>query len=140
MGAWGVGPFDNDDALQFIDVLTSTSAGIVAVALDAAASFPLEECLEATEGAMAVAAAEVVAAALDQPTPVVPAAVRAWVAGNRDRLDIDLTAPMAREAVARVEAVDSELRELWEESDQLDAWRDAMTDLRARLRAATRPG
>ena len=135
MVAWGIGPFENDDAWELLSVLVvTTGTGIVAVALDAASALPEGEQLEAPEAAMAVAAAEVVATALGRPGPGVPHEVRDWIDGNHRGLDTDLTVPMAREAIARVER-GSELRARWERDGRDDRWLAGLRDLDTRLSA-----
>jgi hypothetical protein len=137
LAVWGTGPFDNDDAWELLSVLMATTGtGIVAVALDAAASLPQDEPLPAPEAAMAVAAAEVVATALGRPGPGVPEEVRAWVLGNRHDFDTTLTRPMAREAVARVERPRSELLTRWERDGREEPWLTGLRELGTRLAAA----
>jgi hypothetical protein len=134
--AWGIGPFENDDAWELLSVLVvTTGTGIVAVALDAASALPEGEQLEAPEAAMAVAAAEVVATALGRPGPGVPGEVRDWIAGNHHGLDTALTVPMAREAIARVERPGSELRARWERDGRDSHWLAGLRDLDTRLSA-----
>jgi len=131
-----VGPFENDDALQLVSVLLETKGtGIVAVALDAASALPDGAPLDEPEGAMAIAAAEVVATALGRGAPGVPDEIRGWIAGNRRDLDTVLTAPMARKAVARVTRPGSGLRARWERDGQASQWQDTLRDLDARLAA-----
>jgi hypothetical protein len=132
--AWGVGPFENDDAWELLSVLVvTTGTGIVAVALDAVSALPDGEQLEAPDAAMAVAAAEVVATALGRPGPGVPHEVRDWIAGNHRGLDTTMTIPMAREAIARVEQPGSELRARWERDGRDGRWLAGLRDLEARL-------
>ena len=60
MGAWGAGPFENDDAMDWaIDLEESGDVGFVVEALRAAES---DGYLDAPEGSVTIAAAEVVAA------------------------------------------------------------------------------
>jgi uncharacterized protein DUF4259 len=132
MGAWGVGSFENDDALGWVDEL-----------VEAADLSPVEEAvatvdeigegyLEAPEASVAIAAAEVVAAVRGFPGPDLPDAVRAWIS-EQGPLEVSAgLADSARRAVARVRA-HSELQELWDESDDAEAWSEAVASVRARL-------
>ncbi|HEU4566145.1 MAG TPA: DUF4259 domain-containing protein, partial [Gemmatimonadaceae bacterium] len=62
-----------------------------------------------------------------------PPEVAEWVAENRDDDGArpELVA-LARRAVERI-AAESELRDLWAESDDFEAWEASVADLRARL-------
>lgn len=118
MGAWANGPFDNDDALDFIDDLAEAPGWRTVVQalhyVTKAAGY-----LEAPEGSIAVAAAAIVAAAVGDVT-ILP--------DNHRELKAALGAPpegavaLARSALARVVAPASELDELWQEGDDHDAW------------------
>src|SRR4051794_41896831 len=96
MGAWEVGPFENDTALDWAADLRSGGAEAVRVALSAAA----DGFLDAREGEEVVAAAEVVASALGEPAPNLPGDVTAWIAANGGQLSREGVA-LARGAVAR---------------------------------------
>ena len=129
MGAWGPGPFDNDDALDWIDDLVEGGAGSVYATLEVAAD---GDPPEAPEASMALAAAEVVAAANGAPVRDLPGEVLDWLAEHAGALPADLV-PLARRAVERVRR-DSELKDLWEETDPA-AWYAALDDLLRRLPA-----
>ena len=55
MGAWGYLPFENDDALDWLEELEAGGADVVRSALAKAG----DRYVEATEGGVAIAAAEV---------------------------------------------------------------------------------
>jgi hypothetical protein len=86
---------------------------------------PIEDALE-TSGAIAVAAAEIVAAVAGFPGETLPKAARSYAAGRKG------CAPelveRAHDAVERISA-DSDLRDAWEASDDGEEWEDAMNDL-----------
>jgi hypothetical protein len=87
--------------------------------------------VDAPTGSVAIAAAAVVAHLLGVPVDEPEEEVAAWVAahpGEATSADIEL----AVQAISRVEAGDSELASLWEESGP-DEWRAQMADLRTRL-------
>jgi Domain of unknown function (DUF4259) len=133
MGAWGPGPFENDDALDFlVELEAATDWSGVVDALDAVAEAGTPDYIEAPEASVAVAAAEVVAAALGSPRGDLPSEVLAWVAGP-GRHGSPPAAALAIRAVERVVAA-SELAELWaDENDH--AWQAAVADLSRRLTA-----
>ena len=130
MGAWGRGPFENDFAADWVyELEAADDFGAVRTAL----SSVLESTgyLDALYGSIALAAAEVVAAARQQPTSPLPDTVGAWVAEHGSKLsNADVTLALA--SIDRVLAEDSELRELWHESDE-HAWLTTVEDLRHRL-------
>ena len=131
MGSWGTGPFHNDDAADFAADLDDLDGPGRAAAIHDALSEAAEEnvYLDASVGAIAIAAAALVATPRPggdpvdptygpkQPVPTLP--------GNLDTLAI--------QALDRVLADGSELREVWDESDERQSWLDEIEDLRRTL-------
>ena len=130
MGAWGVGTFENDDASDWVYQLEE--AGDLALVKSAllAAAEP-SGYLESPTCAEALAAAEVVAALAGRPAPDLPEEVHAWVKAHRQKVPGDLR-QLALRALDQV-AGDSELKELWQETDEMEAWADRVQELRGRL-------
>ncbi|SDY70708.1 protein of unknown function [Lysobacter sp. yr284] len=132
MGAWGVGTFENDDALDWLGDLTDTddSAAVRARLAQALAS----DCLDAPDATTALAAAETVLSMLDAPTPSLAwhEEFAAWLPRHAAVADAALGAA-AVDAVDRVLGEDSELRELWDETDDAGDWRAAVAALRSAL-------
>ncbi|KQY92705.1 hypothetical protein ASD21_15135 [Caulobacter sp. Root1455] len=132
MSAWAHGPFDNDDALDFIDDLAEAADWRTVVQIldhvTRTAGY-----LEAPEGQIAVAAAAIVAASVGDVT-ILP--------DNHRELKAALGAPpegavaLARSALARVVAPASELDELWQEGDDHDAWLIQIAALQSTLSTA----
>ena len=130
MGAWGIGHFDNDDAGDWVwELEDAQSLGPVEEAIAAAEA--ATDYLEAPDATIALAAAEVIAAALGKPADDLPESAAAVVAVLPHAPSPDLVA-RARAVVERVGA-DSELRELWEETDDFAAWQSKVADLLQRL-------
>jgi hypothetical protein len=129
MGAWGSGSFENDDAMDWVTGLTDDSSDAVREALAPIASVG-DEYLQAPDCSIAIAAAEAVAAARGNPNDALPEEVAGWVA-KKPVVAPDLV-ELARAAVDRV-LINSELKDLWDESATPDEWRQAMGDLRKRL-------
>jgi hypothetical protein len=132
MGAWSVEPFGNDGAADFADELDDAQDWMpVESALGAALS---GDYLEVDEASCAVAAVEVVARALGRPTQddSWTESVAEFVA--RVALPSGGLVSMARDALAAATGPESELTELWVES-QPDEWRSAIDRLRAALDA-----
>jgi hypothetical protein len=133
MGAWGSGNFDNDDALDWVALLTdSYHLELLYEALVAVPESPAEY-IELPMATKALAAAEIVAAQLDRPVARLPKSVAEWVRfapAPTPRL-----VGLARRAVGRV-AEASELRDLWAETSDFEAWQSEMRDLVGRLSAS----
>ncbi|NUO76238.1 MAG: DUF4259 domain-containing protein [Lysobacter sp.] len=132
-GTWGLGQFDNDHSRDTAsDWAQSGNVDSVRAALSSALS---AEYLESPDAVDALVAAEVVAAALDQPSDKLPADLAAWI----KRLPSDRLrslAPQARAAVARVRSPEtSELYELWAEAE-LEAWLSHVDALSKRLESS----
>jgi Domain of unknown function (DUF4259) len=131
MGAWGAGPFDNDDALDWLAMLSASRDFTEGrQALDVAR----EDYLDASDGSMALAAAKVVAVALGHPAPSLPDGVTAWVNSNRFVV-APADAAIALVAVERVLAGNSELQDLWADA-ACDTWLESVQALRQRLIAS----
>ncbi|MFE5299527.1 DUF4259 domain-containing protein [Streptomyces sp. NPDC056632] len=131
MGTWDIGPFDNDTAADFSYTVDEAPAEKKADVLLAAFREVVgtgEEYLDADLAVEAVAAAALVAAQCpggepvttsygpDEPLPPLPTELR----------------PVAVAALDRVLGPESELLELWEESDGTE-WKAGIVRLRAVL-------
>jgi len=131
-GAWGFGSFENDDALDWVSELERVSGPQILVAALHSID-PKAKYIDAPDCAVALAAAEVVAAARGHPVAALPAEVTRWIVRTRPRVDTDLLA-MARSAVTACrDGKNSELRDLWLEGDG-KAWLDDSAKLLARLK------
>jgi hypothetical protein len=129
MGAWGAGNFDNDDAGDWSYELEESGIEAVKSAFDMVLSG--EDYVEAPECSAAIAAAEVVAALLGRPAADLPEEVQTFVS-TKPKFATDLV-ELAKKALVRVLADNSELRELWQESDSFDEWKQNVADVQARL-------
>ncbi len=131
MGAWGAGVFENDDALDWIDefIEERESASIVDTLELIAVADPDER--EAPECSEALAAAELVAAMAGRGSAMLPEDAASWASSNPPS-----DASLLKLAAKAVHAVldDSELRDLWEESDDPKEWKTAVEDLERRLK------
>lgn len=135
MGAWGTDSFGNDDAADWafqlegyddLSLVEETIAKVVA---------PPAEYLDASEASEAIAAVEAVArlqgnwgkrSAYTEPLDV-------WV--ERVKLTPQVTlVNQALAALDRIVAEHSELRELWDDSEEAEAWLAAVAELRGRVR------
>lgn len=132
MGAWGSGPFENDDALDAVGELVDGT-----FELDDLREALESDYLEAPEGSVALALVEVALAALGRIDP----------AAELDEVDIRLVATqfddaayelILRAADRALDPTASELFELWEEAgeDELAEWRSTAVASIEQLRAA----
>ena len=127
MGAWGLLFDENDDAAdwlgEFGDEPSWSSIDKALAAADA-------DYVEAPDASAALAAAEVVAAGLNQPSARLDPEITAWAvqqaneAGGRRQ--------QASAALVRIRD-DSELSELWQESDEYLDWQTSVNETLARL-------
>lgn len=134
MGASGANLFEDDASMDWLEGYRASGAGAVASALDTAAGTPVTDYLDMDQGAAARAAAEVVAVAHG-----------AFPSGmSQDRLDLlnahgsdvramDGIKARATSALDRLISENSELHEVWMDSDAQSDWVAAMNDLRRRL-------
>ena len=130
VGAWGVGPFENDHAadwaFEFGDANLPAALGIITSALQSAAEVASSDYLESDLGVPALAAADIVALINGQTIEVSPynEGPRNWVTRYRPAPDAALTM-LARRAVERVGQEPSELAELWGEAGD-EEWRASL--------------
>ena len=127
MGAWGLLFDENDDAADWLadfgDVLDWS---IVDQAFDCAG----DDYLEAPECSNALAAAEVVAAGIGKASPRLDRAIVEW-AGQAPQ-EAELRRAKAADVIARVRD-DSELSELWQDSDEYADWQRSVNETLSRL-------
>jgi hypothetical protein len=133
MGAWGPKSFENDGALDWVAEVTElenfsgVAGALEAVMADKADYLDADVCEEG------LAAAEIVAAAAGKPAAEMPEELAGWIKGQAKP-----DAAMVARAIDVLGAVreKSELRELWEESENFADWNAALDELKARLEAA----
>jgi hypothetical protein len=146
MGAWGTDAFENDTALDFVAIMEEAPDGegtraapgkdalIVMTLMRAADEDDGQDSEAAAEG---LAAAEVLAALMGKPSPLMmdpegPAeALVAWTRNGVTNLRNPKNAVLALKAIERAKT--SELADLWDESEQGAEWLAAVEDLKARL-------
>ena len=127
MGTWGTGPFENDEASDWAYELEK--ARDLSVLREALSKDPLE----APEGVLIVAAAEVLAVMGGKSADELSPEVASWVERQR-KTDYRELLELARRGLDRVLATESELRELWAENQELyPAWEASVRELRALL-------
>jgi len=135
MGTWALHSFANDDAGDLIgDLVEGTDLSPVQEAIERVQS--TAGYLEAPEAQQGIAACEVVALVLGHTSAASLAEeeLTAWVARVKPSVNSAVVS-QAVQVVDRVLAPGSELRELWQESDEFNDWQADVRALRARLQA-----
>jgi hypothetical protein len=142
MGAWGHGSFENDTAGDWIWGLQPLKKSLLGklkhpFAYPSSAINKLLESdlyIDAPEGEEAIAAAECFAAAQGNPPSDPPEELGNWLAsleGTRPEPDM---IERAKQALFKVRSDEqSELRQLWQESEHYESWQDSIDDLTTRL-------
>lgn len=127
MGAWGIGPFDNDDAGDWVYALEDDGVAAARAALDV----PAEPAAE--QAAAAVAAAALVALAHGVPVES-SEEVDEWLAAADPTALEELRSLVSAAAAALHRVLDgSELAELYDETGE-EGWRDGLVAMEAAMR------
>lgn len=140
MGAWGVGNFDNDSGLDWMhDFLESENQlatlneafnkgrqGLLGKLLRKNAE------LEEPEATAILVAGEIVSLLLRKPPKYLPEELENWGNQHQFKLEKDLV----RDALNAIHSVKehSELKVLWEETDDFLHWLEEVDDLESRLK------
>src|SRR5690348_617756 len=135
MGTWALHSFANDDAGDLVGgIVEGTDLARVREAIERVQS--TAGYLEAPEAQRGIAACEVIALVLGHTSNASQAEdeLTTWVARVKPTADAALVSHSVQ-VIDRVLAPDSELHELWEESDEFQDWLADVTALRARLQA-----
>ena len=133
MGAWGSDSFENDDASDWIaDFCDEPDKELISDALSTVVEMDANEYLEAPECSAGIAAAEVVAALKGAAHPDLPDGAKECVAKLELKADPRMVS-LALKAVERIKT-NSELKELWDESENPNEWYSAIDNLEVRLR------
>jgi hypothetical protein len=134
MGAWGHGTFDNDTACDFgAAVADGGGIPLVAQTLDRVLSCG-DDYLEVSDGEEGLAAAEIVARVKGSRgvETAYTESIDTWIKRARPSVSADVI-DKAKRAIARILADNSELVEVWAESNEFDAWKGSVEALQARL-------
>ncbi|MCH4887410.1 DUF4259 domain-containing protein [Acidaminobacter sp. JC074] len=136
MGAWGYKSFENDDAVDFLDDLSETrnTKSIIKV-FDKTTHEP--DYLEAPLCSEALAAAELVCLITEGEVEALPSSVIDWYKSGLGlfKRSVKFSPADIKKAAYAVEKIinESELKELWEESEDFGKWKKNNEDLVNRL-------
>ena len=132
MGAWSHEPFGNDTAADWTyDLEETKDLSYIEAALDRVLECGAEY-LEAPEAEEALAAIEVIAKLLGKgsQSDAYTESVDAWVSATKLKPPSSLL-EKAQHAISRIISEDSELLELWQESEDSEAWHASVSRLQA---------
>lgn len=133
MGAWASDSFSNDDALDWLqDFVEAPTIEMLRDTLEHVTTLDPDDDLEGPDCSEAIAAAEIVAALNGKPAANLPDDLKTWLQSDHGLTAGELR-PIASATVKRI-AENSELKELWEESDFYEKWTTEVSDLMRRLR------
>lgn len=127
MGAWGLRFDENDDAADWIADFGDSPDWR---AIDSVFAHCSGDYIEAPECSNALAAAEVVAAGLGKTSPHLDGELASWAMSMPE--EAESRRDVAVQALSRVRD-DSELKELWEETDKFADWTASVNETLARL-------
>lgn len=134
MGAHGFGPFDNDDAGDWLCALWE-SQGIGFLQNSLQVTLIDHIYLQAPKGSVLIAASGVVAEGCGVGSGSLPREARNWVL-RHPRLPYRSLQPMALKALRRVLGGRSELNQLWRENPAMHMqWRQGVLGIHERLSA-----
>jgi hypothetical protein len=133
LSAWGSDSFENDDASDWlVEFCDDPKMETISDALSALAEMDAAEYPGAPECSVAIAAAEVVAAIKGPLDPDSPDDVKERVSKLKVKVEPGMVS-LGLKAIERIKA-NSELKDLWGESEDFDQWRLAVSKLERRLK------
>lgn len=133
MGAWDSHPFDNDDALDWFAELEENGPEYIREAVATACQAAPEDYFDAYEGSITVAAVALTAAARKpELRAILHDDAIAWLDSSGFAPDAALVA-LCRKAMARVLGGNSELKDLWEDTEYYEQWCAEMKELKRAL-------
>lgn len=132
MGTWSIHAFGNDEAADFaIELSESSNLDLIQSALEDV--IVADEYLEAPEADRGIAAAAVLALLNGQEIPgTLDEALSTWVKSQTTKPSSALLTK-AQVVIERVLSENSELAELWIESDEYESWQDGLRLIKASL-------
>ncbi len=133
MGSWDVSSFGNDGAREWLDeLLHAKGADRIFRSLMVAGKLGPNDYLQTTESECAIAAAEMVAAGAGNPSPTLPPKAAQWLQERNFTAGAEIV-DLALRVVERV-CKNSELKEVWDDTDSSEDWYLLIHDLEKRLR------
>ena len=134
MGAWGTLNFENDTALDLVYEIEEEGANRIKIAIEAVNSRQEDSFLDSDLCSEALAAIEYIAAAKDKVSEDFPEDAEDWLtpANKENLLAIRNLIANSKQAIDRIKH-NSELKDLWEESEDFEEWNKVLDDLVTRI-------
>ena len=134
MGAWGHLNFENDTALDLVYEIEEKGVDRIKNAIEAVNSREEDSFLDSDLCSEALAAIEYIAAAKDKGSEDFPEDAEEWLtpANKESLLAIRNLIPKSKQAIDRIQH-NSELKDLWEETEDFNEWTKALEDLATRI-------
>jgi len=131
MGAWDNGNFGNDDAMDFVADVQNTDSIVHAIVT--ISNTPINEYIESSDSCNTLAAIEYIATAMGNTAKDFPEEALEWVSNNKlVLLQDEKLITHAHVALEKIKT-NSELKELWEESGEFEAWLKVVDGLKQRI-------
>jgi hypothetical protein len=133
MGAWGSGSFENDDAMDWVADLVDGDDLQPVEDLFEEVLEEGDDYIEVPPASAAIAAAEALAALRGKPARELPDELKDWLKERKK----PPKAALVKQAVRILKRIlkDSELKDVWFEAEDREAWQRGVEDLLERLEA-----
>lgn len=134
MGAWGHLNFENDTALDLVYEIEEKGTDRIKNAIEAINSREEDAFLDSDLCSEALAAIEYIAAVKDKASEDFPEDAEEWLtpANKESLLAIRNLIPKSKQAIDRIQH-NSELKDLWEETEDFAEWTKVLEDLATRI-------
>jgi hypothetical protein len=134
MGAWGHLNFENDTALDLVYEIEEKGADRIKTAIEAINSREEDGFLDSDLCSEALAAIEYIAAVKDKASEDFPEDAEEWLtpANKESLLAIRDLIKKSTQAIDRIKH-NSELKDLWEETEDFEGWNKVLDGLVARI-------
>jgi hypothetical protein len=134
MGAWGHLNFENDTALDLVYEIEEKGADRIRTAIEAINSREEDGFLDSDLCSEALAAIEYIAAVKDKASEDFPEDAEEWLtpANKESLLAIRDLIKKSTQAIDRIKH-NSELKDLWEETEDFEGWNKVLDGLVARI-------
>lgn len=135
MGSWGHTNFDNDTAQDFVAAVDEEGVDRIISAIEVIKTIEEDAYLDSDLCTEALAAIEYIATAKDRMAEDFPEDAEDWVTAHKaELLTIRGIVAKSQQAIDRIKN-NSELKDLWEETEHFENWNKVLVDLDTRISA-----
>lgn len=133
MGSWGFTNFDNDTAQDFVADVEEGGIDRIVSAIEVIKTIEEDAYLDSDLCSEALAAIEYIATAKGHMAEDFPEDAEDWVTAHKAQLQIIRgIVGKCKDAIDRIKN-NSELKELWEETEDFENWNKVLDDLNTRI-------